>query len=62
VEINNYDFTTASSQAFGNNMVFKLGRYCIYSGDENQDGIVDVSDIIDIYNNQGTFWLRSTGL
>jgi hypothetical protein len=25
-------------------------RYAVYSGDENQDGTVDVGDIIDIYN------------
>lgn len=50
----NYDFTAAASQAFGNNMVLKGSRYCIYSGDTNQDGIVDASDAamidIDSYN------------
>ncbi|MBS1517316.1 MAG: hypothetical protein JSS91_04445 [Bacteroidetes bacterium] len=41
----NYDFTTASSQAYGNNMVLKAGKYCIYSGDANQDGVVDITDL-----------------
>jgi hypothetical protein len=40
----NHDFTAAASLAYGNNMVFKLGRYCIYSGDANQDGAIDGTD------------------
>jgi len=40
-----YDFTTAASQAFGNNMILKGTKYCIYSGDVNQDGTVDGSDL-----------------
>ncbi|MEO8209058.1 MAG: CHRD domain-containing protein [bacterium] len=39
-----YDFTTAASQAFGSNLTLKGTKYCIYSGDVNQDGIVDLSD------------------
>ncbi|MBK8980744.1 MAG: hypothetical protein IPM38_00100 [Ignavibacteria bacterium] len=46
----NYDFTTAQSQAFGNNMMFKLGRWCFFSGDVNQDGLIDVSDQSEIDN------------
>ncbi len=41
---NTYDFTTAATQAYGSNMVLKGGRYCAYSGDVNQDGIVDGAD------------------
>ncbi len=40
----NYDFTTSASQAFGNNTVLKAGLYCIYSGDVNQDGVIDITD------------------
>jgi hypothetical protein len=40
----NYDFTSLISQAFGNNMKLKGTRYCVYSADVNQDGIVDGSD------------------
>jgi hypothetical protein len=40
----NYNFTTSASQAYGNNMVLKGTKYCIYSGDANQDGTVDGSD------------------
>lgn len=42
---NSYDFTTSSSQAFGNNMLQKSGKWCIYSGDVNQDGIIDAGDL-----------------
>lgn len=39
-----YDFTTAQTQAYGSNMVLAGARYCIYSGDVNQDGTVDATD------------------
>ncbi|MEO8210156.1 MAG: SBBP repeat-containing protein [bacterium] len=40
-----YDFTTAASQAYGNNQILKGTKYCIYSGDVNQDGVVDLVDL-----------------
>jgi len=42
---NSYDFTTSASQAFGNNMILKDARFCIYSGDVNQDGIIEGTDL-----------------
>jgi photosystem II stability/assembly factor-like uncharacterized protein len=51
----NYNFTTAASQAYGNNMVLKLGRYCLYSGDVNQDEVVDGSDLSLIDNDGFNF-------
>jgi len=39
-----YNFTTAPTQAFGNNMVNVGGSWSFYTGDVNQDGIVDGSD------------------
>ncbi len=40
-----YDFTSAASQAFGNNMKeVRPGVWAFYSGDINQDGNVDNSD------------------
>ncbi|MEO8209494.1 MAG: PQQ-dependent sugar dehydrogenase [bacterium] len=56
-DILNYDFTTSSSQAFGNNLKLKGSRYCIYSGDVNQDGFVDLSDLTPIDNNSYNFIL-----
>lgn len=45
-----YDFTIDSTMAYGNNLFYKAGRWCIYSGDVNQDGIIDSTDLINVYN------------
>ncbi len=45
-----YDFTSEITQAYGSNLKFKSDKYCIYSGDINQDGIIDASDLIKVYN------------
>ena len=39
-----FDFTIAAGQAYGNNLKFVSDKYVIYSGDVNQDGIVNESD------------------
>ena len=40
-----YNLSSSVSQAYGNNLVLKGSKYCIYSGDINRDGIIDGSDI-----------------
>ena len=40
-----YDFITASTKAFGDNMKLKGSKWTIFSGDVNQDGLVDLSDV-----------------
>ncbi|MEO8211138.1 MAG: hypothetical protein ABI840_11320, partial [bacterium] len=52
-----YDFTTAANKAYGNNQIQidnSPVRFGIYSGDVNQDGVVDVTDASlidnDLYN------------
>ncbi|MDZ4712412.1 MAG: hypothetical protein SGI89_08815 [bacterium] len=54
-----YNFYTSASQAFGNNMKQIIDQgdtvYALYSGDVNQDGSVDVSDLIDIFNDAANF-------
>ncbi len=40
-----YDFITAANKAYGDNLILKGSKYCIYSGDVNQDGIIDASDL-----------------
>ncbi len=46
----NYDFTTAANKAYGNNLILKGGKYCIYSGNVNGDAIVDASDLSEVDN------------
>lgn len=46
----NYDFTSDRSKAYGNNLVRKGRKWCIYSGDVNQDGLVDLTDVNLIVN------------
>jgi hypothetical protein len=52
----NYDFTTAASQAYGDNLKLKSGKYCIFSGDVPlQDGLVDLTDEISVINDANSF-------
>lgn len=40
-----YNFTTAASQAYGNNMLeLEAGVFGVYGGDVNGDGAIDISD------------------
>ena len=41
----NYDFTSHSSKAYGLNMKKIVTKWCLFSGDVNQDGVVDLSDV-----------------
>ncbi|MBV6479982.1 MAG: Ycf48-like protein [Ignavibacteria bacterium] len=51
----NYNFTSAASQAYGNNQIFKINRYCIFSGNANQDEVVDGTDGLLIDNDAANF-------
>mgnify|MGYP001420663215 CR=1 FL=1 len=53
-----YNFTTANTKAYGDNMVnidASPVRYGIYSGDEDQNGIVDLSDVVNVSNAGSAF-------
>ncbi len=50
-----YDFTTNQSNAYGNNMKLTGTVWSVYSGDVNQDGAVDLTDVIFIYNEAASF-------
>jgi len=53
-----YNFSTSASQAFGNNLVQADAspiRFAIYSGDVNQDGTVDATDLSVIDNDAAGF-------
>ena len=45
-----YEFTAAQNKAFGNNMVKEGTKWCIYSGDVNQDDFIDGSDVALCFN------------
>jgi hypothetical protein len=45
-----YDFTTASNKAYGNNLKLINGKWCLFSGDVNQDGFVETTDVNSVYN------------
>jgi len=50
-----YDFTSLQTQAFGGNMVNVGGEWSFYTGDVNQDGIVDGADAALIDNDAFNF-------
>lgn len=50
-----YNFSTSAGQAFGNNLKPVDGKYLIYSGDINQDGLVDSSDMLTLDNDATAF-------
>lgn len=59
-----YDFTTAQSKSYGNNLKLVNGRWCIYSGDVNQDGFINLTDQSQVFidNIAGAFGYISTDL
>ncbi len=53
-----YDFTTANSQAYGDNMIqvnVSPVKFAVYSGDVNQDGVIDLNDVLETYNAANSF-------
>ena len=50
-----YNFTTASSQAYGSNLKLINSKHCIYSGDVTQDGLIDLSDLQNVDNSAFNF-------
>ncbi len=59
--VTNYDFTLATTQAFGDNLKWVNNAACIYSGDLNQDGRIDSFDFLiidgDIQNGTWGYYL-----
>ncbi len=49
------DFTTSQSNAFGNNLVLRFGKWCIFSGDAEGDGAIDATDLALIDNDASGF-------
>jgi hypothetical protein len=53
--IYNYNFTTSSSKAFGKNVKLNGSKYCVYSGDLNQSGFIDATELSMVENNAAQF-------
>ena len=53
--IHEYNFTNSNSAALGNNLILAGTKYCIFSGDVNQDGSVNLSDVLMAHNDAAGF-------
>ncbi len=58
----NYDFTDLVTKAYGSNMVFVTNKWCIISGDANQDGSVDALDRSQCWNDRNLTGVYATDL
>lgn len=54
-----YNFTSSSEQAYGNNLHYQNGKYCVYSGDVDQSGNIELYDVVNVVNDSKNF---GTGL
>ncbi len=50
-----YNFTNSDSNAYGNNVLLKGSKYCIFSGDINQDEHIDLADVLLISEDVSNF-------
>ncbi|MFN3695576.1 MAG: hypothetical protein ACK4UV_11255, partial [Ignavibacterium sp.] len=50
-DIATYDFTTSSNKAFGNNLKLVGSTWCLITGDVNQDGSIEISDLVNVFIN-----------
>lgn len=50
-----YNFTTDSTKAFGNNLTEIGNKWCIFSGDVNQDGSINSADLVSIGNESSNY-------
>lgn len=50
-DLASYDFTTSANKAFGNNQKLVGNSWCLISGDVNQDGYIEIDDLVNVYIN-----------
>ena len=50
-----YNFTTDSAKAYGNNLKIKGSRWTVYSGDVLRNGVIELADVLQIYNDASNF-------
>jgi endonuclease/exonuclease/phosphatase family metal-dependent hydrolase len=58
----NYNFTSAVTQAYGSNLILVGTKWCIISGDVNQDGSVDALDRSVCWNDRNLSGVFTTDL
>lgn len=51
----NYNFTSSASQAYGNNLILKYGKYCVYSGDLDRNRTIELPDLLNIFEDVNSF-------
>ncbi len=51
----NFDFTSAKTQSYGDNSILVGSKWCLFSGDVIKDGLIELSDILYIYNDVTLF-------
>lgn len=56
-----YDFSDSAAKAYGSNLRLTGSKYCIYSGDINNNGSVDLDDVLFIFND-GKFYYQDQNL
>lgn len=53
-----YDFSSSASMAYGSNLIEVNNSpviFATYNGDVNQDGLIDLTDVVEVYNNASSF-------
>lgn len=56
--VNDYNFTVSAGSAYGNNLIQVDNtplRFAMYNGDVNKDDYIDLTDIVEIYNDSKNF-------
>ncbi len=53
--VTEYNFSATATMAFGSNLKLVSGKYVIYGGDINQDGIIDADDMVSVDNDASDF-------
>ncbi|MHC1774638.1 MAG: PKD domain-containing protein [Lentimicrobium sp.] len=51
----NYNFSSSADQALGSNLKLVAGKYLIFGGDVNQDGVIDTGDFSQVDNDAANF-------
>ena len=49
-------FGLLKQKALGKNLVYANGKYIMITGDVNQDGTDDLTDIVNVYNDANNFF------